>query len=300
MTDRPSPLSAELQRAHDQLAALVTAGSTLAENRATYDRWSEQFPIPDGTTITPSATDDALEVLAPGVDPAGQTVLHLHGGGFNVGGAHPHREFAARLSGAAGARVVLLDYPLAPEHPFPAAIDATVAAYRHLVDGGADPAKVVIGGDSAGGGLTIATLFTLREQGLPLPAAGVLLSPWVDLTLSGESMTDRADRDAFLSREALTGMAANYLAGHDVRDPLASPLFGDLSGLPPLLIQSGTEEVLIDDARRFADRAAAAGVDVTLTLYAGAPHIWLHFASFLPEAVAAIDEYGAHVRRHTG
>jgi monoterpene epsilon-lactone hydrolase len=112
-------------------------------------------------------------------------------------------------------------------------------------------------------------------------------------------MTDRAARDAFLSREALTGMAANYLAGHDVRDPLASPLFGDLAGLPPLLIQSGTEEVLIDDARRFADRAAAAGIDVTLTLYAGAPHIWLHFASFLPEAVAAIDEYGAHVRRHT-
>lgn len=237
-------------------------------------------------------------LLAEGADP-GRTVLYLHGGGYVIGSINTHRDLAGRISREARARTVLIDYRLAPEHPHPAAVEDAVAAYRGLVDGGADPRRTVIAGDSAGGGLTVATLVALRDAGDPLPAGGVCLSPWVDLEGLGESMEARADRDPMVSREGLLWMAAMYLGDNHPRTPLAAPLHADLAGLPPLYIQVGHAETLYDDAVRLADAARAAGVDVTLEAWDDMIHVWQAFAAILPEARAAVEKIGAFVRDRT-
>ena len=194
---------------------------------------------------------------------------------------------------AAGARVLTIGYRLAPEHPFPAAVDDAVAAWRWLLDGGADPAAVAFAGDSAGGGLTVAALLAAGDHGLPLPAAGACISPWVDLTLSGESYDRNAATDPDVERWRLEEMARLYLAGADPRTPLASPVFGDLAGLPPLLIHAGTAELLEDDAVLLATVARTAGVPVTLELYRDMIHVWHAYAPVLPEAMAGIERIAA-------
>jgi acetyl esterase/lipase len=226
-------------------------------------------------------------------------VFYLHGGGYVIGSAQDYREMTSHIGRAAGARVLVVDYRLAPEHPFPAAVDDAVAAYRWLLATGASPGSIVIAGDSAGGGLTMATLLALRDAGTTLPAAGVCMSPWVDLECTGESMTTKADVDPVVQREGAIGMADMYLAGQDIRLPLASPLRGDLRGLPPLLIQVGTRETLLDDSTRLAERARAAGVDVTIDTVEGAPHVWQVFSSFLPEGRDAIDRIANFTQKHT-
>lgn len=297
LQEPPPVLSEPMRRAHDLLRSMNPPGITLPEARDAYLAWSERFPMPPGTAVSTLERDKGLLVVGPDVRPV-RTVLHFHGGGYSVGAASIHREIAARISLAARARVCVLDYPLSPENPFPAASDAAVTAYEHLLEDGVDPRQLMISGDSAGGNLTLVTLLRLKAAGLPLPAAAVTMSAWTDLTMSGETMTSRAERDPMVSREQLTEMARGFLVGHNPRDPMVSPLFADLSGLPPLLIQVGTEEVLFDDSRQLAEVALEAGLDVTLSVTDGAPHIWQHFASFLPEAAAAFAQYGDFARLH--
>lgn len=292
----------EMERAHQMWRDMWPQKEepTIDDFREAYDRFTAQFPVPEDVTAedvdaggvpalwvrTPEASDD-------------RTVFFLHGGGYVIGTAHGYREFTSHVSRAAQARVLVVDYRLAPEHPFPAAVDDAVSAYRWLLDQGTSPGSVVIAGDSAGGGLTMATLLALKEEGLPLPAAAAALSPWVDLECSGETMTTLADVDPVVSRDGVMGMAEMYLSGQDPRNPLASPLHGDLRGLPPLLVQVGTSETLLDDARRLVKRAEESDVDVTVDTVEGAPHVWHVFSSFLPEGKDSIDKIGKFVRKHT-
>jgi acetyl esterase/lipase len=229
---------------------------------------------------------------------AERVIYYLHGGGYVLGSINTHREMVSRLSRAASARVLILDYRLAPENPFPAAVDDSTAAYRWLLSVGVDPARLVIAGDSAGGGLTVATLVALRDAGESLPRAGICLSPWVDLECVGECMVTKAERDPVLTRDISLMLAKAYLGDTDPRTPLASPIYADLTGLPPLLIQIGTAEVLFDDATRLADRARAAGVDVILEPWDDMIHVWHMFAAILPEGQQAIDRIGEFIRQH--
>jgi acetyl esterase/lipase len=236
-------------------------------------------------------------VSAPDVD-AGRAVLYLHGGGYVIGSINTHRSLAARISRASRARVLVIDYRLAPEHPHPAAVEDAVAGYRFMLAGGLQPARIAVAGDSAGGGLTVATLVAIRDAKLPLPAAGACLSPWVDLEGIGESMTTKADLDPIVQKPGLLRMSAAYLGGKDPRTPLAAPIYADLSGLPPLLIQVGTAETLLDDAVRLAERARKAGVAVTYEPWEDMLHVWHMFAPVLDEGQEAIERIGEFVRKH--
>ena len=193
----------------------------------------------------------------------------------------------------------MIEYRLAPEHPFPAAVEDAVAAYRWLVGEGLDPAQIVIAGDSAGGGLTVATLVALRDEGDLLPAAAVCFSPWVDLEGIGQSMSAKAEADPLVQRDGIIEMARAYLGGADTRVPLAAPLYADLTGLPPVLIQVGTSETLLDDSTRLAERSRKAGVDVTFEPWEDMIHVWQYFASILPEGQEAINRIGSFVKQHT-
>jgi monoterpene epsilon-lactone hydrolase len=297
-----SPLSPQLRRAHSLLASMgdwapPVDDSDTVRHREAYRRWSEQFPVPPDADVTPARGFPGLTVTVPESSPE-RVVLYLHGGGYTEGAAYNHREIAARLAREARAGVHLLDYPLAPENVFPAPVTAAAEAYQKLLAEGVPAHRIGVGGDSAGGGLTLALLVHLRDLGIPLPAAAVPVSPWTDLTLSSASYQERASRDPFVSREALARFTRGYLGTADAQEPLASPLFADLSGLPPLLIEVGSEEVMIDDSRRFHARAREAGVDSRLVVTEGAPHIWQHFGSFLPQARESLARMGEHWRRH--
>ena len=222
--------------------------------------------------------------------------LYLHGGGYVIGSPATHRELAGRLSKATGGSVLTIDYRLAPEDPFPAPVEDAVSAYRWLLDQGHNPDSISIAGDSAGGGLTVATLVSLRDQGLPLPSCGVCLSPWVDMEGVGESMTSRAGVDPMVQKEGLVAMAGVYLGGAEPRSPLAAPLYADLSGLPPLLIQVGTRETLYDDATRLAYEAARAEVAVTFEPWEEMIHVWHLFAPMLDEGQHAIERIGDFIK----
>jgi acetyl esterase/lipase len=254
------------------------------------------------TSIFPVASDVSFELTDAGGVPAAwvsasraagdRVVLYLHGGGYVVGSVHTHRDLCGRISRAAGVRVLSVDYRLGPEDPFPAAVEDAVAAYSYLLSQGVSPERVVIAGDSAGGGLTLATLLALRDSGRPLPAGGVCLSPWTDLAMTGDSMTTRAEEDPMVQREPLEQMAAWYLGGADPTTPLASPLYADPAGLPPLYVQVGTAETLLDDARRLASRAQAAGVSCELEEWPDMIHVFQAFAQVLPEGQQAVDKIG--------
>lgn len=236
-------------------------------------------------------------IVPPGAEES-RVLLYLHGGGYVIGSVNTHRDMVSRIARAAQARALAIDYRLAPEHPFPAAVEDATAAYRWLLASGMPAERIVIAGDSAGGGLTLATLLALRDAGDLLPAAAVCISPWTDLAVTGESMDTKADVDPMIRKaEAIEG-AKLYLAGADPKTPLASPLYADLSGLPHLLIQVGTHETLQDDSVRLAERARAAGVDVTLEQWEEMIHVWHFFAFILPEAQQAIDRIGQFVREH--
>ena len=298
-------MSSELERARQWYRDLVVALSggngppTPAGMRVAYDRACEEMPVPVDVEIErcDAAGVPGLWVTARGPI-AQRTILYLHPGGYAVGSAHGHRHVAAAYSRAASARVLAIDYRLAPEHPHPAAVEDAVAAFGHLVDAGTPANEIAIVGESAGGGLALATLVALRDAGGPQAACAVAVSPWTDLTLSGDSMEAKAAEDVVNSREMLGGLAMMYLAGADPTGPLASPLYADLTGLPPVLLMAGSAEVLLDDARRFVSRATDTGVDATLTIGEGMPHIWTFFESFLPPARDAIEQAGTFVARH--
>lgn len=228
-----------------------------------------------------------------------EVLLYLHGGGFQVGSVRSHRDLIARLSRAAGCRALAIDYRLSPEHRFPAALNDAVAAYQWLLEQGVAPARIAIAGDSAGGGLALSALLVLRERNLPRPAAAVVLSAWTDLAATGESYASRAAADPLNQRHMVEAMARKYLGDSaDPRDPLASPLFADLAGLPPLLMQVGDRETVLDDSRNFAAKARAAGVQVELEVWDEMIHVFQQFAADLPQAGLAIDSIGRFLRRH--
>jgi phosphinothricin tripeptide acetyl hydrolase len=283
-------------RAH--LAKLPPSASlTIAERRAQYDRAERVFPTPADVRVEPvNAPECPADWLTPPGGRGDAAVLYLHGGGYVIGSRRSHRHLAAAIARAAGTPALLPDYRLAPEHPFPAALEDAVAAYEWLLARAIAPERIVVAGDSAGGGLTVATLLALRDRGLPRPAAGVCISPWVDLTCSGASYASRAAADPIVLRQSVTAMAQAYAGAGDAKAPLVSPLFADLRGLPPLLVQVGTDEVLLDDARGLGERARAAGVDARVEEWPAMVHVWHWFLGMLDEAEQAIGVIGDFVR----
>jgi acetyl esterase/lipase len=273
---------------------------SVQESRAGFEQMAAMFPVEADVRCEPVTAGGVKSewVTAPGADP-GRAILYLHGGGYVIGSINTHRAMAGRLSRAAKARVLVIDYRLAPEHPHPAAVDDAVAAYRWMLQQGLKPSRIVVSGDSAGGGLTVATLVAIRDAKLPIPAAGVPISPWVDMEAIGESMTTNADNDPIVRKAGLLDLAKAYLGGKDPRTPLAAPLYADLSGLPPLLIQVGTAETLLDDASRLSERAKKAGVKVTYEPWENMIHVWHLFAPMLDEGKQAIERIGEYIRQHT-
>lgn len=287
-------------RAH--LARLPPSNTlTLAERRAQYERAERVFPTPPELKVeVVTAPDRPAEWLTPPGARTDAAVLYLHGGGYVIGSPRSHRHLAAAIARAAGTRALLLDYRLAPEHPFPAGLEDAVAAYQWLLAGGVAPARIVVAGDSAGGGLTMATLLALRERGLPRPAAAVCISPWVDLTNSAASYATKAAVDPIVTLDSIALLTQAYIGTGDPKQPLVSPLYADLRNLPPLLIHVGSDEVLLDDALGLAARARTAGVDVTIREWPAMIHVWHWFLSMLDEADQAIADIGAFVRARLG
>jgi acetyl esterase/lipase len=251
---------------------------------------------------------DLIATLANGVPsewviPAGmgseRVILYLHGGAYNAGSTRSHRALAANIAYAARARALTIDYRLAPEHPYPAALVDAFSAYRWLLNEGFRPGQIAVTGDSAGGGLTIALLTALHERGYPMPAAAVVLSPWTDLSTSGASWRENANVEYLIHGSKLREAARLYLNDANPQTPLASPVYANLKGLPPLLIQVGSEEVLLSDSQRLAKNARLSGVDATLEIWEGMQHVWQFAASFLPEAREAIEGIGKFIRDRT-
>lgn len=272
---------------------------TVDQSRADFEAMSRNFkPAADASFERVDADGVAAEWVSTEAGKQLPVILFFHGGGYCIGSAETHRDLVSRLCTAAGARALSVDYRLAPENPFPAAVNDGVAAYRWLRRQGVPASSIVIAGDSAGGGLALATLLALEEAGDELPAGGVCMSPVTDHTKSGESMRTKVDLDPMVHPTSSTANSNRYLGGADARTPLASPLYADLKGLPPLLILVGTSEVLLDDSTRFAERAKAAGVSVELDVWDEMIHIWPYFAAILPEARQAIDRMGAFIKTH--
>lgn len=282
-------LRAKLMKSALPILMAGWSDGTVAEQRARQANSTRLNRVPaDVQCRAVSANGVPSEWIEP-PDAESGTILYLHGGAYALNSVDSHREWIARLARATRTRALGINYRLAPEHPFPAALEDTLAAYEWLMDQGTDPARIHLAGDSAGGGLAAAALIALRDRGAPLPAGAILLSPWLDLTLSGASMQGKAKADPILSAQDLRKYAAYYAGDTDLADPLASPLFADLAGLPPLLIQVGTEEVLLDDALRFAQKAEEAGVHVTLGTWNGLFHVFQMFP-FLPETIEAVEQ----------
>jgi epsilon-lactone hydrolase len=280
-----------------QKASASQVPPTLEQRRAAFAPAGRLHPVPDDVMVTEVTAGGvpAHWLATPGAD-TGRVLMFLHGGGFQMGSLRSDGELAARLGRAAGMRVLFPEYRLAPEDPFPAAIDDALTAWHWLRTSQDLPAaSMAVAGDSAGGGLAAALLVAVRDAGQPLPAAAVLMSPTVDLTSSGASMTERADQDPFSTPALLRELASDYLAGADPKTPLASPLFASLSGLPPLLIQAGTADLLLSDAERLAAAALRAGVDVTLHIGEGLPHVYPIMLG-TPEAAEATDQIGRFLR----
>jgi monoterpene epsilon-lactone hydrolase len=251
-------------------------------------------PLPADVTVTAASLGGipTAEITVDGIEPR-HVVLYFHGGVYVMSDAFLAAGLASQVGRRTQAKVISVDYRLAPEHPYPAAVDDALAAYEALLDSGVAPSDIAFAGESAGGGLVIATLVNARDHGLPLPAAAFAMSPYVDLTLAGTTMETKREADPLLSRELLQARIPDYTAGQDAALPLISPVFADLSGLPPLIIQAGSHEVLLDDAVRLAQQAATADVEVTLQITPGVPHVFQAYAPMLDEAGAALDRAGA-------
>ena len=272
---------------------------TLAEARATFAPGGPLHAIPDDVLVSEVSAGGVTAYWLDAPDAAAdRALLFLHGGGYQFGSLRSDGELAARLGRASGMRVLFAEYRLAPEHPFPAAIDDVLAVWRWLrTEQRMSAQSLAVVGDSAGGGLTVALLVATRDAGEELPAAAVLMSPTVDLTSSGASMTERVDQDPISTPALLRQLASDYLAGADPTTPLASPLFASLSGLPPLLIQVGTADLLLSDAERLAKAAGEAGVDVRLEIGEGLPHVYQLMLG-TPEAAEATERIGTFLREH--
>ncbi len=256
-------------------------------------------PLPADVTVTASALGGVptAEITVDGIEPH-RVVLYFHGGVYVLGDAFQAADLASQVGRRTRAKVISVDYRLAPEHPYPAAVDDALAAYEALLQNGTAPSDIAFAGESAGGGLAVATLVNARDHGLPMPAAAFVMSPYADLTLAGATMETKREVDPLMSRENLQSRVTDYAAGQDAAVGLISPIFADLSGLPPLIIQAGTHEVLLDDAVRLARQAATADVEVTLDITPGVPHVFQIFYPILDEAAAALDRAGQFLSAH--
>lgn len=286
----------------------------IARIRAVYRNWNRDTSVTQmrsdwdtafGGTTAPvicervSAGGVDGEWISPANTPLDKAILYFHGGGFRIGSVASHRDLIAQIALASGCRVLAINYRLAPEHRFPAALDDALAAYRWLLGHGLKSDSVAFAGDSAGGNLVLAAMLALRERRLPLPVSAVLMSPWTDLAATGASYVSRAEADPIHQRPMILALARNYLGGQDDPcDPLVSPLYADLRGLPPLLIQVGDRETVLDDSNMFADKARAAGVDVKLEVWDGMIHVFQMFGAELPEAHQAIASIAGFLNRH--
>ena len=289
-----------------QLDAILRQGgldtaADVASVRAAFNALIAQVPVPADVVQKPVEIGGVpgIDVTVPGSD-AERVILYFHGGVYVIGSAATSVPLVSDLVRRTGVHAVTLDYRLAPEHPYPAAVEDARAAYEGLLAQGIEPGQIVLAGDSAGGGLAVATLLAAKAAGLPLPAGAFLMSPYADLTLSGETLTEKEPLDPILTPLGLRVRAPEYLAGTDAADPLISPIFGDLTGLPPLLIQVGSHEILLSDALRLAARAATDDVAVTLEVTPGVPHVFQGYAVLLDEAAAALDRASAFIKAQLG
>jgi epsilon-lactone hydrolase len=275
------------------------ADSSVEEQRQLLRDAVSAQPLPTDVTVTAATLGGVptAEIAVDGVEPR-HVVLYFHGGVYVIGDAFLAADLASQVGRRAQAKVISVDYRLAPEHPYPAAVDDALAAYEALLDDGTAPSDVAFAGESAGGGLAVATLVNARDHDLPLPAAAYVMSPYVDLTLSGTTMDTKGDVDPLFTRELLQARVTDYTAGQDAALPLISPVFADLSGLPPLLIQAGTHELLLDDAVRLAQQAVAADVEVTLDITPLVPHVFQAYSAMLEEGAAALDRAGQFLSAH--
>jgi monoterpene epsilon-lactone hydrolase len=275
------------------------ADSDVNEQRRLLRALLSTQPLPPEITVTATTLGGVptAEITVDGIEHR-HVVLYFHGGVYVMGDAFLAADLASQVGRRTDSKAFSVDYRLAPEHPYPAAVDDALAAYEALLQDGISPADIVFAGESAGGGLAIATLVNAREHGLPLPAAAFVMSPYADLTLAGASMDSRSKVDPLLGREALQARIPDYTAGQDAALGLISPIFADLSGLPPLIIQAGTHEVLLDDAVRLAQRAVTADVEVTLDITPGVPHVFQAYHAILDEANAALDRAGRVLSAH--
>lgn len=270
---------------------------TVEEQRARQEKSNRFIKLPTDIHCQPISANGVSAEWIEAPEANSSVILYLHGGAYTLGITAAHREFVARLARTTKVRVLMLDYRLAPEHPYPAALEDTLSAYRWLLNQGIAAGQIIIAGDSAGGGLTLAALIALHDTAEPLPAGGICISPWVDLALTGSSIQNKADADPILDGGSLKKNARYYAGDYALTTPLLSPLYAELKGLPPLLIHVGTEEILLDDATRFAEHAHAAGVTVTLKIWNEMFHVF-HLFSFLPEAkkaVGKIAEFVMHI-----
>ncbi|MCP4757107.1 MAG: alpha/beta hydrolase, partial [Proteobacteria bacterium] len=273
---------------------------SIQERRTEFEKSVAILPTADGVTFEPVKIGNmAAEWIVP-IEADDVVILYLHGGGYCVGSPVTHRGMVSFISATVKARSLVIDYRLGPENPFPAAVEDATAAYRWLIAEGIAADRIVVAGDSAGGGLTVATLVALKENGDDMPAAAVCLSPWVDLEGIGDSMTTKAAVDPMIDKESLLEMAADYLGDADPKTPLAAPIYADLKGLPPLLIQVGAAEVLLDDSTRLAQCAEEAAVEVVLEVWEDMIHVFHFFVSMIPEAQDAVKVIAGFIRKQTG
>ena len=275
------------------------ANSDVEEQRRLLKELLSAQPLPAEVTVAEAALGGVrtAEITVDGIEPR-HVVLYFHGGVYVLGDAFLAADLASQVGRRTSAKVISVDYRLGPEHPYPAAVDDALAAFDALLDDGTAPSDIALAGESAGGGLAIATLVNARDHGLPLPAAAFVMSPYVDLTLAGATMETKREVDPLLSPEALRARVTDYTAGQDASLGLISPIFAELSGLPPLIIQVGSHEVLLDDAIRLADVAASADVEVTLDITPGVPHVFQAYHAILDEAVEALDRAGRLLSTH--
>jgi acetyl esterase/lipase len=274
-------------------------GIDINEQRRLLRELTSAQPLPADVTVIAAALGGVptAEITIDGIEPR-HVVLYFHGGVYVLGDAFLAADLASQVGRRTRAKVISVDYRLAPEHPYPAAVDDALAAYEALLRNGTAPSDIAFAGESAGGGLAVATLVNARDHGLPLPAAAFVMSPYADLTLAGTTMETKREVDTLMSRENLQARTADYTSGQDAALGLISPIFADLSGLPPLIIQAGSHEVLLDDAVRLAQQAATADVEVTLDITPGVPHVFQTFYPLLDEAAAALDRAGQLLSAH--
>jgi monoterpene epsilon-lactone hydrolase len=300
-TEWRSSVSTEQQENLDAILrqSALPADLGVDEQRRLLRELTSAQPLPADVTVTAAALGGVptAEITVDGIEPR-HVILYFHGGVYVLGDAVQAAGLAAQVGRRTRATVISVDYRLAPEHPYPAAVDDALAAYQALLLAGTDPSDIAFAGESAGGGLAVATMVNARDHGLPLPAAAFVMSPYADLTLAGTTMDTKRAADPLLSRENLGARIPDYTAGHDASAGLISPVFADLSGLPPLIIQAGTHEVLLDDAIRLARQAAVGDVAVTLDITPGVPHVFQAYYAILDEAAAALDRAGQLLSAH--